>query len=220
MQIKNAFFMRQTLIQNIRTQQKERRDFIRYESFETELDSYFNNLQRHWRKEKMRQGNSKTKGNRYELTISRILTKWYTGNNKEDMFWRTAGSGAKSTRTKKGTSSFVGDITLLTNPNSLRVWIDCKDRKDVSFNDLLLGKRPILLKWYENEEDKRDELKLFDLKILIIFKLYRKKENYVFFANEDFDFCLHIDKKILWNEFIIAGLDDFLKEVKKKEIVK
>ncbi len=207
--------------------QRERRGF-KYESFETELDSYFNNLQRHWRKKEMHQGNSKSKGNKYELTISRILTKWYDSKTEKDLFWRTSGSGARSTRGKSPDTAFVGDITFLPKPYDIKVWIDCKDRKDVTFNDLLSqDKKPILLKWYETEEEKRDTLMLFDLKILIIFKLYRKKENYVFFYNDDFiDVALtpsHIgrpDKAVKWNGFSITRLDNFLKEVKKKEIVK
>ncbi len=172
----------------------------------------------------MKQGRGKSKGNRYELTISRILTKWYDPKTEKDLFWRTSGSGARCTRGKSPDTPFQGDITYLPNPNAIKVWIDCKDRKDVTFNDLLLGKRPMLLKWYESEEDKRDDLKLFDLKILIIFKLYRKKENYVFFANEDFDILyndmIRNDQIIKWNGFTIVRLDDFLKEVDKKEIVK
>lgn len=167
----------------------------------------------------MQQKNSKSKGNRYELTISKILTKWYDPKTEKDLFWRTSGSGARCTRGKSPDTPFQGDITFLPKPNNIKVWIDCKDRKDVTFNDLLLGKKPMLLKWYEAEEDKRDDLKLFDLTILIIFKLYRKKENYVFFCDEAFNFSFHIDKEILWNGFIIARLDDFLKEVKKKDII-
>ncbi|MCP4475443.1 MAG: hypothetical protein GY821_12925, partial [Gammaproteobacteria bacterium] len=76
----------------------------------------------------MKQGNQKNKGNIYEIKISRILSDWYLSNfnqthdlptqKKQDFFWRTAGSGGKATVTRRGETSFVGDITFLPAPNA------------------------------------------------------------------------------------------------------
>ena len=53
------------------------------------------------------------KGSSFERKICKILSLWWTDNEREDIFWRTAGSGAMAkSRSKKGSSSFgqYGDI--------------------------------------------------------------------------------------------------------------
>jgi|3_EtaG_2_1085321.scaffolds.fasta_scaffold63313_2 hypothetical protein len=185
----------------------------------------------------MKPGGAKAKGNGYEIKISRILSEWYMSKFKHDsiqiaakgaicydFFWRTAGSGAKATITKRGESSFVGDITFLDAPNRLKVWIDSKDRKDTTFDNILTGKF-VVEKWYYDEIKKRDSLGL-DKNILIIFKLYRKSEDYVFFPYIDYDYYLEgrtnffiPSSSIFYHGFCIAHLKDFLNNVKKNEIL-
>lgn len=50
------------------------------------------------------------KGSSYEREICRKLSLWFTNNERDDIFWRTAGSGARATtRSKKGKKTFGSD---------------------------------------------------------------------------------------------------------------
>lgn len=58
------------------------------------------------------------KGGQFERDFSRDLSLWWTKGKRDDIFWRTAGSGARATvRTKQGksTAGQYGDITA-TDP--------------------------------------------------------------------------------------------------------
>ncbi len=136
-------------------------------------------------KKSMIKGRQKSKGNRYEIKISRILSQWYSPGTKDDLFWRTAGSGAKATVTRRGETSFCGDITYLPNPDALKVWIDCKDRKDITF-DTLLRSNCLILKWYNDEWVKQVALVKLEKPMLIIFKLPHQATDYVLFKRSDF----------------------------------
>jgi hypothetical protein len=62
--------------------------------------------------------NGKTKGNSFEREICGLLSKWWSNNDSDCIFWRTASSGGRATqRTKKGskTKNHYGDITA-TDP--------------------------------------------------------------------------------------------------------
>ena len=173
----------------------------------------------------MKQGGQKAKGNSYEIKIARILTKWYCSsfirkqNDKEDWFWRTAGSGAKSTISRSAQTSFVGDITFLPDPDKLKIWIDTKDVKKATFDTLLSEGRCILLDWYRNEIGKRKRLKV-NKPVVIIFKFYRKKENYILFAISDFErFAKRSINTIRLYKHCIMLLEDFLDCVAKEDII-
>ncbi len=173
----------------------------------------------------MKKGGSKRKGNSYEIKIARILSRWYDPKSKEDLFWRTAGSGAKATRGKGAETSFFGDITFLPAPNKMAVWIDCKDRKDITFNTIM-SEKFLPYKWYKEEDKKQLDL-MKATPILIVFKLYRKKEDYVFFlrelfhepylmGNAPFPFVITtIDE----TEYGICLLNDFLNNADKEDII-
>lgn len=65
------------------------------------------------------------KGGQFERDFSRSLSLWWTNGERDDIFWRTAGSGARATvRTKKGktTAGQYGDITA-TDPDG-KILID------------------------------------------------------------------------------------------------
>jgi len=60
--------------------------------------------------------NSMRKGSSFERTVCRQLSLWFSYGKNEDLFYRTAGSGARSTaRAKKGktTANSAGDIGYL-----------------------------------------------------------------------------------------------------------
>lgn len=56
------------------------------------------------------------KGSSFERDICKTFSRWWTKGEREDVFWRTAGSGARATvRTKQGktTSNSYGDMMAL-----------------------------------------------------------------------------------------------------------
>lgn len=60
------------------------------------------------------------KGNPYERKICKWLSKWFsfyvTKNNRDDIFWRTSGSGGRATqriKSGKNTSNSCGDVCAL-----------------------------------------------------------------------------------------------------------
>ena len=55
----------------------------------------------------------KGKGSQFERDICRTLSLWWSGGDRDDLFWRSAGSGAMATtRGKRGKSTFgqYGDV--------------------------------------------------------------------------------------------------------------
>ena len=181
----------------------------------------------------MKRGGAKRKGNGYEIKIARIFSEWYLNNfTKEansiarrddaveeyDYFWRTAGSGAKATVTRRGETSFCGDITFLPNPDRLQLWIDCKDRREATFNNILTGNF-IIEKWYNEEVKKRDKLGI-KKPVVIIFKLYKKKENYIYYNCRELFVGIKKVDYILCRDFAIFHLEDFLRHIKKERVLK
>ena len=56
------------------------------------------------------------KGSEYERTVCKRLSLWWTDGERDDIFWRTAGSGAwATTRGKKGEKTYgsYGDVAAL-----------------------------------------------------------------------------------------------------------
>lgn len=79
----------------------------------------------------MKAGGGKEKGSSFERVISRMLSKWITGNNKEELFWRSAGSGAVSTigRKKGIKSNQDGDISSTSAKShwlTREMYFECK----------------------------------------------------------------------------------------------
>ncbi len=61
----------------------------------------------------MSKGRGKQKGNSFEREICVLLSKWWTGGKRDDIFWRTSNSGGRATvRNKAGkkTKNQYGDI--------------------------------------------------------------------------------------------------------------
>ena len=175
----------------------------------------------------------KPKGNKYEIIISRILSKWYANsfvrkrNEKEDYFWRTAGSGAKATRGKGAETSFFGDITFLPAPDALQVWIDCKSVKTLTFNSILTDSF-LPYRWYGDECLKQmDILGNVQKPILIIFNRYREtpKTNYVFFNLGKFEPLKRAPKEELLVlerdglNYAVMKLPYFLNSIDREDIV-
>lgn len=66
----------------------------------------------------MKKGGGSAKGSTFEREICKALSLWWTEGERDDIFWRTAGSGGRATnRAKRGarTSGAYGDLTF-TDP--------------------------------------------------------------------------------------------------------
>lgn len=64
----------------------------------------------------MRKGGGSSKGSTFERDICKALSRWWTEGARDDVFWRTAGSGGRATnRAKSGqkTAGAYGDITYV-----------------------------------------------------------------------------------------------------------
>lgn len=62
----------------------------------------------------MKRGGGSQKGADFERTICKQLSQWWTNGERDDVFWRTAGSGGRATnRAKQGqkTAGAYGDLT-------------------------------------------------------------------------------------------------------------
>ncbi len=61
----------------------------------------------------MKAGGGKQKGNAFEREICKMLSLWWSGNKRDDVFYRSQSSGGRATqRAKKGqtTSNHYGDV--------------------------------------------------------------------------------------------------------------
>ena len=127
----------------------------------------------------MRPGGGKLKGGAYERDICKRLSLWYTENQRDDVFFRSASSGAMATqRFKKGkkTSGQQGDITS-TDIEGIRFInkfsIELKSYKDFSLDFLVYKNKSLIHDWWEQckGDAERD-----DKSPLLIIKKNKKKE--------------------------------------------
>jgi hypothetical protein len=134
------------------------------------------------------------KGGEYERLICKALSLWYSRNKRDDIFWRTAGSGARATTRKKAgkkTADSVGDVsaihptgkkfTRLVNIEIKRGYTKRVAKNDeisiLNLIDRMYGKRkvkpPVLIRWIRKA---MKEARLHGRKhSLIIFRRDRKR---------------------------------------------
>lgn len=181
---------------------------------------------------KIKKCNASQKGSSFEREICKKLSKWYSKDvlNKEsdDMFWRTAGSGARATVRKKAglkTADSYGDIQAIhqdAKPFTELFLLELKRgySKDISVLGFVDSKKEqILIKWINKAEEERKGAKRKE--VLIIFKRDRHEE------------CILISKKIfdlhflncyefvsINNKYFIIKLDTFLSVISPKSLMK
>lgn len=107
------------------------------------------------------------KGGQYERDISVILSLWWSDNDRDDLFWRTSGSGARATvRGKKGlkTKANYGDVHSTcadSEPFTDIFVVEIKKgyNKGLSLLILIDGKQkePLLMKWWNKLERERKQ---------------------------------------------------------------
>lgn len=103
----------------------------------------------------MRAGGGKQKGASYERKVCVLLSLWLTRGAQEDLFWRSAMSGGRSTVSYakgKRLASQAGDISSihkLGNAFIDRFLIECKAYRDLEFEKLVKGTGHLLAFWRE-----------------------------------------------------------------------
>ena len=132
----------------------------------------------------MRSGGGKQKGSAFEREICKKLSLWFTENERDDIFFRSASSGAMATqRFKKGktTSGQQGDITS-TDPEGIKFInkfsIELKSYKDFSLDFLVYKNKSLIHDWWKQcvgdaerenknplliiKKNRREEIIIFD----------------------------------------------------------
>ena len=121
-----------------------------------------------------KKGGGHNKGSSFERAICKQLSLWWTGGKRDDIFWRTAGSGARATvrrRKNCATANSAGDVCALDaegEPFIRQILIELKKgyTKDIDvlkFIDALDGRKACLLwrwmdkAWGEAYDNKRRE---------------------------------------------------------------
>ena len=105
----------------------------------------------------------KGKGSSFERRVCVLLSEWWTGGERSDVFWRTSMSGGRATvRKRKGKSTHgqYGDICAI-DPIG-QPFLDCfaievkRGYPTATVHDLLDTKKPIYQKWIEQAEASRE----------------------------------------------------------------
>ena len=131
----------------------------------------------------MRPGGGKNKGSSFERKICKEMSLWFTENERDDVFFRSASSGAMATqRFKKGknTAGQQGDITSTDSEgiNFINKFsIELKSYKDFSL-DFLVYKNKSLIHdfWKQCKEDAERSGR----NPLLIIKKNKRKEIIIF----------------------------------------
>lgn len=134
----------------------------------------------------MAKGNQK--GGSFERRIATQLSEWWTNGERDDIFWRTAGSGGRATargRSKKFTRGQAGDIGA-TDPSGYPlialVAIELKRgyNKENIFNSAdkpATGKRTLFEDWVEQARSSRIKSKS---KYWMIIHQRDRRETYIY----------------------------------------
>lgn len=119
----------------------------------------------------MKRVGGKAKGNGFEREICTLLSKWWTEEERDDIFWRSTISGGRATRRAKSgkrTEGQYGDVQAVDPiglPLTRLLTIEIKrGYKNASFGDLLdLGpkKKTIWHDWVEQARRESEQAKSF-----------------------------------------------------------
>lgn len=102
----------------------------------------------------MRKGGGKQKGAAFERQVCKGLSKWISRGKNEDLFWRSAMSGGRSTVAMKnqGTklAAQAGDVSSvheLGHKFIQKFMVECKTYKSLDYASLIKGKGNLLTFW-------------------------------------------------------------------------
>jgi hypothetical protein len=101
----------------------------------------------------MRRGGGKSKGASFERDVCKALSLWISAGTAEDVFWRSAMSGGRSTvAAAKGKSlaQQAGDISAVSRigaPFIETFYVECKFYRDLKFHGLMTGTGQLATFW-------------------------------------------------------------------------
>jgi len=109
----------------------------------------------------MKSGGGKEKGSSFERVISRMLSKWITGNSKEELFWRSAGSGAQATigRKKGIKSNQDGDISSTSVKShwlTKKMYFECKTYKTINIISFFHLRGEVHSWWHKCDKEAKE----------------------------------------------------------------
>lgn len=103
----------------------------------------------------MKAGGGKQKGSQFERDICKALSLWVSGDKQEDLFWRSAMSGGRSTvhhRKGKFMGQHAGDITS-TSPEGHKLtdyfFVECKFVADLGLAGFVLNTGSTMMRFWE-----------------------------------------------------------------------
>lgn len=109
----------------------------------------------------MRKGGGKAKGSAFERTICKELSLWVSGGTAQDVFWRSAMSGGRSTvAMKRGDklASQAGDVSSvheLGHKFINQFIVECKSYKSLDYASFIKGKGNFLTFWERLRSDSK-----------------------------------------------------------------
>lgn len=162
----------------------------------------------------------KNKGNAFERKMAKYLSKWWTDNRDDSVFWRSASSGAWATHLKlKGINvkEQSGDLSVVQDIECAFIkefYIELKHYKKFELRKLLQTQKDTLYKFWVTT---CEEAESFSQYPLLIFKTNHIPEmviyNYPNPLNID---CEHfLFRNPLTHEGTVCLLDCFLDALKK-----
>ena len=101
----------------------------------------------------MRKGGGKSKGAAFERAICKELSLWLSRGKREDLLWRSAMSGGRSTvAARKGLTlkSQAGDISSIDKLSHSFIdtfYIECKFYRDLQLGSLIKGSGKLFSFW-------------------------------------------------------------------------
>lgn len=141
------------------------------------------------------------KGSQFERAIAKKLSLWYSRGKRDDLFWRTAGSGARATTRMKqniDTANSAGDLGFLHSEGKPFIDICLMEIKRgynkkktspsaqlsiLSLLDVPEGRKtkPVLFSWWDKAEQERKE--------------HKRKYSLVIFRRDRRNACICMHKK-------------------------
>ncbi len=103
----------------------------------------------------MRKGGGKQKGASFEREVCRDLSLWVSDDEQEDVFWRSAMSGGRSTVAAakgKRLTAQAGDLSCIHpigNEFAKAFYVECKSYRDLNILAVLKGTGHLIEFWEE-----------------------------------------------------------------------